>query len=207
MAKRILDILVSLTGILLLSPLLILLSVAILFDSKGPVFYKQKRIGKNAVPFLIWKFRTMRLNADQLGYLTVGGRDPRITRVGYYLRRYKLDELPQLFNVLFGTMSLVGPRPEVEKYVLLYTAEQRKVLNVKPGITDFASIEYLHENDLLGASSDPEKTYIDEIMPAKIQMNMKYIENPGVLTDVRLIWQTVKKIISRHFDAIGTSCY
>jgi lipopolysaccharide/colanic/teichoic acid biosynthesis glycosyltransferase len=137
----------------------------------------------------------MHLDADKKGLLTVGGRDPRVTSIGYYLRKYKLDELPQLFNVLFGTMSLVGPRPEVRKYVELYTKEQQQVLSVKPGITDFASLEYINENDLLAKSDNPEKTYIDEIMPAKLALNAKYIQQQGVLVDFKIIVSTILKIV------------
>ncbi len=137
----------------------------------------------------------MHLDADKKGLLTVGGRDPRVTGIGYYLRKYKLDELPQLFNVLFGTMSLVGPRPEVRKYVDLYNKEQQQVLSVRPGITDFASLEYINENDLLAKSDNPEKTYIDEIMPAKLALNMKYIQQQGILVDFKIILNTIFKII------------
>ncbi len=137
----------------------------------------------------------MHLDADKKGLLTVGGRDPRVTTIGYYLRKYKLDELPQLFNVLFGTMSLVGPRPEVRKYVNLYTIEQQQVLSVKPGITDFASLEYINENDLLAKSSNPEKTYIDEIMPAKLDLNIKYIQQQGIFVDFKIILNTISKIV------------
>jgi lipopolysaccharide/colanic/teichoic acid biosynthesis glycosyltransferase len=137
----------------------------------------------------------MHVNADKKGLLTVGGRDSRITRIGYYLRKYKLDELPQLLNVFFGTMSLVGPRPEVRKYVDLYTIEQAKILEVKPGITDYASLEYFDENELLAKSQEPEKTYIEEIMPAKLKLNAKYIEELGLLTDIRIILKTLKRII------------
>lgn len=138
----------------------------------------------------------MRTNSDKKGLLTVGGRDPRITGIGYYLRKYKIDELPQLFNVLSGTMSLVGPRPEVRKYVDLYTVEQLRVLSVKPGITDLASMEFINENELLSQSSDPEQTYIKEIMPQKLQLNQKYIDEQGLSTDIRIILSTIKKIIS-----------
>jgi lipopolysaccharide/colanic/teichoic acid biosynthesis glycosyltransferase len=138
----------------------------------------------------------MKPGADSQGLLTVGGRDPRITGVGYFLRKYKLDELPQLVNVLIGDMSLVGPRPEVRKYVDLYTDEQRKVLNLKPGITDYASIEYFDENDLIARSKDPEQTYIKEIMPAKIKLNLKYMSEVGVLTDLKLIFKTFARILS-----------
>jgi lipopolysaccharide/colanic/teichoic acid biosynthesis glycosyltransferase len=136
----------------------------------------------------------MHLNADKAGLLTVGGRDPRVTPIGFFLRKYKLDELPQLLNVLFGSMSLVGPRPEVRKYVDLYNAEQQKVLTVKPGITDYASIEYSEENDLLAKASDPEKTYIEEIMPAKLLINQKYIANHSMTEDIKIIWMTARKV-------------
>lgn len=160
-----------------------------------PLFYLQTRVGKKGKDFKLFKFRTMHLDADKKGLLTVGGRDPRVTSIGYYLRKYKLDELPQLFNVLFGTMSLVGPRPEVRKYVDLYTKEQQQVLSVKPGITDFASLEYINENDLLAKSNNPEKTYIEEIMPAKLALNMKYIQQQSILVDFKIILNTIFKII------------
>lgn len=156
----------------------------------------QERVGKNNVNFKLFKFRTMRVDSDRLGLITIGGRDPRITGVGYYLRKYKLDELPQLLNVLFGSMSLVGPRPEVRKYVDLYTNEQKKVLDVKPGITDYASLEYFSENELLAKSSDPENTYINEVMPSKLKLNKKYIDETGLLTDFKIIVRTLIKIIS-----------
>jgi lipopolysaccharide/colanic/teichoic acid biosynthesis glycosyltransferase len=156
----------------------------------------QTRVGLNSSDFKIFKFRTMHVNADKAGLLTVGGRDPRVTPIGFFLRKYKLDELPQLLNVLFGSMSLVGPRPEVRKYVDLYNAEQQKVLSVKPGITDYASIEYSKENELLAKSNDPERTYIDEIMPAKLLLNQKYIAEKSLTTDMKIIWLTFKKIIS-----------
>lgn len=160
-----------------------------------PIFYLQTRVGRSGKDFQLFKFRTMHLNADKKGLLTVGGKDPRVTGIGYYLRKYKLDELPQLFNVLFGTMSLVGPRPEVRKYVDLYSAEQRKVLSVRPGITDFASLEFINENDLLAKSTDPEQTYINEVMPAKLALNAKYIEQQGILTDFKIILNTIFKIV------------
>lgn len=160
-----------------------------------PIFYLQTRVGRNGQDFKLFKFRTMHTNADQKGLLTVGGHDPRVTKIGYYLRKYKLDELPQLFNVLFGTMSLVGPRPEVRKYVDLYTDEQRHVLSVRPGITDFASLEFINENDLLAKSVNPEQTYINEIMPAKLALNARYIEQQGVLTDFKIIFNTILKIV------------
>jgi lipopolysaccharide/colanic/teichoic acid biosynthesis glycosyltransferase len=193
--KRLFDIIASLLGILLLSPVLILLYLAVAVNSGLPVFYLQTRVGKNNKDFKLFKFRTMYKDSDKKGLLTVGGRDPRITPVGYFLRKYKLDELPQLFNVLFGSMSLVGPRPEVRKYVDLYTEEQKKVLSVKPGITDYASLDYINENELLAKSAEPEQTYIKEVMPAKLLLNMKYIKEAGLITDLKLIFRTIGKII------------
>jgi lipopolysaccharide/colanic/teichoic acid biosynthesis glycosyltransferase len=166
-----------------------------IFSCGFPLFYFQIRVGKNGKDFKLFKFRTMHLDADKKGLLTVGGRDPRVTTIGYYLRKYKLDELPQLFNVLFGTMSLVGPRPEVRKYVDLYTKDQQLVLSVKPGITDFASLEYINENDLLAKSDNPEKTYINEIMPTKLALNAKYIQQQSVLVDFKIIVNTIFKIV------------
>ncbi len=192
--KRFIDILICLPAVVILSPVFMVIAIWIKTDSTGPVFYLQERIGKNGKPFRIFKFRTMRTNADKHGLLTVGGRDPRVTGAGYYLRKYKLDELPQLFNVLIGHMSLVGPRPEVKKYVDLYSTDQRKVLSVKPGITDYASIEYSNENELLARSADPESTYIKEVMPAKLRLNLKYIQEQSLITDLRIIFQTLKKV-------------
>lgn len=194
MAKRLFDIVASFVGIILLSPVLIILAVAVGVTSRGGVFYLQKRVGRNGKDFSLFKFRTMYTGSDKKGLLTVGSRDSRITPVGYFLRKYKLDELPQLFNVLFGSMSLVGPRPEVRKYVDLYTAEQRTVLSVKPGITDYASIEYVNENEVLARSSDPERTYLEEIMPHKLKLNMKYIREQGLITDLKLIFRTIARI-------------
>jgi lipopolysaccharide/colanic/teichoic acid biosynthesis glycosyltransferase len=196
MLKRLFDIICSLAGLLILSPLLIFLALLILFSSKGGVFYFQTRVGKNNKDFKLFKFRTMYMDADKKGLLTVGGRDPRITKTGYYLRKYKLDELPQLLNVLFGSMSLVGPRPEVRKYVDLYTNEQKQVLTIQPGITDYASLEYFSENELLAGSSDPESTYISEIMPAKLSLNKKYIQDKNFFTDLKIIFRTLAKIVS-----------
>lgn len=194
MAKRLFDIFFSGLGILLLSPFFIIISVFIIAGDGFPVFYLQKRVGKNGRDFSLFKFRTMRKNSDKLGLLTVGGRDPRVTKMGYYLRKYKLDELPQLLNVFGGSMSLVGPRPEVRKYVDLYNAEQKKVLSVKPGITDYASLEYFDESNLLAASKEPEKTYIDEVMPAKLKLNEKYIREAGLGTDLKIIFRTIGRI-------------
>ncbi len=184
-----------LLGVVVLSPLFLVLAVWIKLDSKGPVFYKQSRVGKNDEDFRLYKFRTMVVNADKKGLITVGGRDPRVTRAGYFLRKYKLDELPQLVNVLRGNMSLVGPRPEVRKYVEIYTSEQRKVLSVKPGLTDYASIHYIDENRVLAKSDDPERTYIDIIIPEKIRYNMKYIENRSVKEYFKIIFMTLGKIV------------
>lgn len=193
--KRLFDFLISLLGILFLLPVYLIIALLIKLDSKGDVLYKQERIGKNGVPFYVLKFRTMVPDAFAKGALTVGSRDPRVTNVGYYLRKYKLDELPQLFNVLFGEMSFVGPRPEVRKYTDLYNEEQRKVLSVKPGITDYASIKFRNENDLLVASDNPEKLYIEEIMPQKLDLNMKYINDNHVFKDIQIIFETFYTII------------
>ena len=192
---RFFDFILSLVGLVVLAPILIVLAIWIKIDSKGPVFYKQVRVGQNSIDFGLFKFRSMVVDADKKGLITVGGRDPRITRSGYFIRKYKLDELPQLINVLVGDMSLVGPRPEVRKYVDLYTNKQQKVLSVKPGITDYASIEYMDENEILGKSNDPEKTYIEEIMPEKIKYNMKYIQNKNLFEYFKIILLTVLKIV------------
>ena len=190
------DILLSGIGLIILSPIFLTLSIWIKLDSEGPVFYKQKRVGKDNVDFLLYKFRSMITDADKKGLLiTVGGKDPRVTKSGYFIRKYKLDELPQLINVVWGDMSLVGPRPEVRKYVELYNNEQRKVLTVKPGITDYASIEYIDENKILGESEDPEKTYIEIIMPEKIRHNMKYISNKSLKEYFKIIFFTFMKIL------------
>jgi len=196
MVKRLFDIFFSLIGLIILIIPFLIISLLIAFDSKGGVFYKQIRVGKSSVDFKLLKFRTMQTDADKAGLLTVGGRDNRITKIGYGLRKYKIDELPQLINVLLGDMSLVGPRPEVRKYVDLYTNEQQRVLSVKPGITDYASIEYSNENELLGQSENPEQIYIHEIMPAKLKLNLKYISEQGVGTDLKIIFKTIAKIVS-----------
>jgi lipopolysaccharide/colanic/teichoic acid biosynthesis glycosyltransferase len=196
MTKRCFDIFFSIIGLLLLSPFFILLALIIILDSKGGVFYKQVRVGKYGKDFKLYKFRSMRIGSDKKGLLTVGGRDSRITRSGYFIRKYKLDELPQLINVFFGDMSLVGPRPEVRKYVDLYNEEQLKVLNVKPGITDYASIQYSNENEVLAKSQNPEKTYIEEIMPHKLKLNQKYINEIGIVADFKIILKTIKKILT-----------
>ena len=194
---RLLDIFFSLVGLLLLSPLLLVIFMLISLESKGGGFYSQVRVGKDGKDFLLYKFRSMRVNSDKKGLITIGGRDPRITRMGYFLRKYKIDELPQLMNVLIGDMSLVGPRPEVRKYVDLYSDEQRAVLSVKPGITDYASIEFVDENEVLGRSTDPDYTYIHEIMPEKIKLNMKYINNYTVAEYIKLVFLTVIKVFKK----------
>ncbi|MDB2657316.1 sugar transferase [Crocinitomicaceae bacterium] len=195
--KRIFDISISTLTLIVFFPFGLIISLLILFTSKGGIFYLQERIGQNATPFKLIKFRTMKVNAEASGQLTVGMRDPRITSIGYFLRKTKLDEFPQFINVLVGQMSIVGPRPEVKKYVEMYSEDQKRVLEVKPGITDYASIEYFRENEILGRADDPERAYIEKIMPAKIALNMKYIENPGVTQDIRIMWKTFLKIIKR----------
>ena len=191
---RILDFFFSIFGLILLLPLLLLIALLIKISSSGSVFYKQSRIGLNGSEFNVYKFRSMRLNSDKLGLITVGGLDSRVTPIGYYLRKSKLDELPQLINVLIGDMSLVGPRPEVKKYVDFYTAEQKKVLSIRPGITDWASIYYRDENIILGKSLDPEKDYIETVMPDKLRYNMIYINKYGVSEYLKIIFITLWKI-------------
>lgn len=197
MIKRTSDILFSSIGLILLSPIFLVISIAIVMESKGGIFYVQKRVGKNNKDFNLIKFRTMYTASDKKGLLTVGFNDSRITKVGRFLRKHKLDEIPQLVNVLKGDMSLVGPRPEVRRYVNLYSAEQRKVLSVKPGITEYASIVYKDENELLAKSPDPEKTYIEEIMPRKLELNLQYVRSNGLLKDIKLIFLTLKELIFR----------
>lgn len=188
---RFIDFIASLFGLIVLSPVFLLIAIWIKLDDwKGPVFYKQMRVGRGGVDFGLYKFRSMYVGSDKMGLITIGGHDPRITRSGYFIRKYKLDELPQLINVLKGDMSLVGPRPEVRKYVDLYTPEQRRVLDVRPGITDWASIEYLDENALLALSDDPDRTYIEEIMPAKIRLNMRYINNQCLKEYITIVLKT-----------------
>jgi len=196
--KRIFDIVLSAVVFVLLLPIFIVIAVFIKAGSKGPVFYLQTRVGKDESDFKIFKFRTMYIGSDKNGLLTVGGNDSRITKTGRFLRNYKLDEFPQLINVLIGDMSLVGPRPEVRKYVNLYNKEQLKVLSVKPGITDYASVEYSLENELLGKAQDPEKEYIEVIMPAKLLLNLKYINERSFFVDLKILWSTVAKIATSH---------
>lgn len=198
MLKRLFDIISSFIVLLLLLPLLIIITFLISLGSKGGPFYRQKRIGKNNVPFNLLKFRTMKIGSDKKGLLTVGNNDNRITKIGSVLRKYKLDELPQLINILKGQMSVVGPRPEVEKYVKLYDKSQLKILNVKPGLTDYASLEYLDENKILAKSDQPEATYIKEVMPAKLKLNQKYISEFSLSTDIKIIFLTISKILSKR---------
>ncbi|MDB5248689.1 MAG: wcfS [Segetibacter sp.] len=188
---RSLDFFFSLVGLIILSPILLLVALIIKLTSRGPVFFKQNRVGKDGKDFKVYKFRSMYIDADKKGFLTVGGKDNRITSVGYYLRKFKLDELPQLINVLKGEMSIVGPRPELRRYVDMYSEEQRKALKVLPGITDYASIEYRNENDLLASSNNPEEFYVKEILPRKIELNFMYINNRSLKEYFKIILKTV----------------
>ena len=194
MLKRIFDIILSLFGLMILFPFMLIIAILIKLDSKGPVFFKQIRVTKNGREFKIFKYRTMRVGSDKYSQITVG-KDNRITKIGAFLRKYKLDEIPQLINVLLGDMSLVGPRPEVPKYVALYTKEQKEILKVRAGITDYASIEFSDENDLLASEEDPEKAYIEKIMPKKIELNKKYLSEISILADIKIILLTIKKIL------------
>lgn len=191
MIKRIIDLLFSFIGAFILVPFFIIISIVIIIADGFPVFYFQKRVGKGGKDFFLLKLRTMKKNSDKKGLITIGGRDPRITRTGFFLRRSKIDELPQLLNVLYGDMSLVGPRPEVRKYVELYSREQKRVLDVRPGITDPASLAYANENELLAGSKDPEKTYTSEIMPAKLKLSLDYIARRSNLNDMKIIFRTI----------------
>ena len=194
-AKRAMDIVLSACALAALWPLLLLIALAIWIDDPGPVFYRQVRVGRNGKTFRIFKFRSMVMDADKKGLAITVGRDSRITRVGAVLRKTKLDELAQLLNVFLGQMSFVGPRPEVPKYVELYTPYQRQVLLVRPGITDYASIAYRNENDLLAGAPNPEAMYIEQIMPDKIELNMKYLREISPLADIRLILKTIVAVI------------
>jgi lipopolysaccharide/colanic/teichoic acid biosynthesis glycosyltransferase len=196
MMKRCFDIVFSLLLVCMLCPLWIAIAIVVSADSRGGAFFRQTRVGKNGKTFRLWKFRTMRPMSESAGQLTVGANDMRITRAGKTLRKYKVDELPQLFNVLIGDMSMVGPRPEVPKYVAMYTAEQRRVLTIRPGITDQASLMYFEENDLLAQSDDPEKTYIHEIMPAKLELNLRYLDTHDLRGDMVIILRTVQRMFS-----------
>lgn len=192
--KRIFDIICSAVGLLVLSPLLLVAAVWVAVDSPGGVFYRQTRVGQWGKDFALLKFRSMRPGADRAGLITVGGRDSRVTRSGYWLRRYKIDELPQLWNVLRGDMSLVGPRPEVRKYVDMYTPEQRHVLDVRPGITSEASIRYRDENDILARAADPEAAYINQVMPDKLAIDLEYARRASLCYDIKLIVRTLRAL-------------
>ena len=194
MLKRIFDTTLSLFGLIILLPFMLIIAILIKIDSKGPIFFKQIRVTKGGREFKILKYRTMRVGSDKYSQITVG-KDERITKIGSFLRKYKLDEIPQLINVLIGDMSLVGPRPEVPKYVVLYTDEQKEILKVRAGITDYASIEFSDENDLLASEKNPEEAYIEKIMPKKIELNKKYLSEISMLTDIRIILLTIKKIL------------
>lgn len=193
--KRIFDLICSTLGIIVLSPVLIVIAIKIKFGSDGPIFFKQIRVGENNKEFEILKFRTMVVDAEKLGRQITVGNDSRITKIGEFLRKYKLDELPQLINVFKGDMSLVGPRPEVPRYVKLYNEEQRKVLEVKPGITDLASIRYRDENELLGKAENPDEFYINTIMPDKLALNLEYIDKNNVFIDIYIILKTIIKCL------------
>jgi lipopolysaccharide/colanic/teichoic acid biosynthesis glycosyltransferase len=192
---RFFDILFSFFGILFLFPLFLVIYLLIILESSGGGFYLQNRVGKDGIDFKLFKFRSMAKGSDLKGLITIGGNDSRITKVGLFIRKYKIDELPQLFNVLIGDMSIVGPRPEVRKYVEMYTIEQSEVLKVRPGITDYASIEYSNENEILGAAENPNLVYINEIMPIKLKLNLKYIRNNKLNEYFKIIFLTFLKIL------------
>lgn len=192
---RFFDLIFSIMGLVILTPLFIVLYLLIRIESKGGGFYSQERIGKNGKPFKLYKFRSMRIGSDKKGLITIGEKDNRITKTGFILRKYKLDELPQLWNVVIGDMSLVGPRPEVKKYTDLYTEEQKQVLHVRPGITDWASIKYVDENKILGESKTPDEAYVNLIMPNKIKLNMVYIQNQTLGEYFKIIFTTFKEIV------------
>ena len=196
--KRIFDIVASGLGLIVLSPLYLILAVWIKLDSRGPVFYRQVRVGRNNKDFRIFKFRSMRVGSDKGSLVTIGGHDPRITRSGYFIRKFKFDELPQLINVFIGDMSLVGPRPEVRHYVDYWTPEQMHVLDVRPGITDPASIKFRNENELMEQAEDPEKYYIEVIMQEKLKLYLEYVNNHSFFGDIGLIFKTFWVIVKER---------
>ena len=196
--KRLFDIIVSACGLLVLSPVFLIMAIWIKQDSNGPVFYRQVRVGRHNKDFRIFKFRSMRVGADKGSLVTIGGRDPRITRSGYFIRKYKLDEFPQLINVLLGEMSVVGPRPEVRHYVNYWTPEQMRILDVRPGITDPASIKFRNENELMEKAEDPEDYYINVILQENIKLYLEYIQNASWWYDIKLIFKTFKVIITER---------
>lgn len=191
--KRLFDLVLSICGILFLLPFFIIISVLIKLDSPGDIIFKQTRVTKDGKEFKIFKFRTMKSNTEKQGQITIGA-DSRITSVGNFLRKTKLDELPQLFNIVMGDMSFVGPRPEVPKYVAMYTCNQKEILKVRAGITDYASIYFSNESEILGKQKNPEKFYIEKIMPYKIELNKKYIKESGIITDIKIIFLTIFKV-------------
>lgn len=189
--KRVFDLFWATVGLCLIWPVFLVIGLLVKVEDRGPIFFRQRRIGRHGHPFRMWKFRTMVVDAEQKGSALTVGRDPRITRVGHWLRDTKVDELPQLINVMLGEMSFVGPRPEVRKYVDLYSEDQRQVLDLRPGITDLASVKYRRESELLAASSDPDRTYVEEIMPEKIRINLEYAAQANIWSDVRVILLTL----------------
>ena len=195
MIKRFFDIVLSVCGLMVLAPLFLVLAIWIKFDSTGPVFYRQVRVGRRNRDFSLYKFRSMRVGADKGSLITIGGHDSRITHSGYYIRKYKLDEFPQLINVLKGDMSIVGPRPEVRRYVDLYTPEQLHVLDVRPGITDYASIKYRDENSLLENVENPDDYYVRVIMPDKLAINLEYVSKHNLWMDLQIVWQTIIAVL------------
>ena len=197
MVKRLFDIVCSSLGLILLAPFFVVVAILIKRDSSGPVFFRQTRVGQFGKPFRIYKFRTMCTDAEKKGAQVSTGDDPRITGIGRFLRTYKIDELPQLLNVVSGEMSLVGPRPEVPKYVDAFKEDYAEILTAKPGITDYASLEFKDENELLKGAEDPEKKYIDEILPVKIEYYKKYLREQSLSTDLKLIFLTLAGIIRR----------
>ncbi len=195
--KRLFDIVASGLGLIMLSPLFLIVAIWIKLDSPGPVFFRQVRVGRYNKDFRIFKFRTMRVGSDKGSQITIGGRDPRVTRAGYWLRKFKIDELPQLINVFIGDMSLVGPRPEVRRYVDLYTPEQMHVLDVRPGITDAASIKFRNESEFLKQVDDPEKHYIEVLMPMKLDLYLQYANYHSFKGDIRLILETIWTVLTQ----------
>ena len=194
--KRLFDIIAAILVLIMGLPFFIIIALLIVLDGKGGVFYSQERIGRYKRSFNLYKFRTMQPGSDNLGQLTIGSKDSRVTSIGYYLRKCKIDEFPQLINIIAGHMSVVGPRPEVPKYVKMYNQEQLNVLKVRPGLTDYASLVYFKENELLGKAQDPENVYIKEIMPQKLALNNKYIKEKGMLTDLNIILKTLLRIFN-----------
>lgn len=198
MLKRAFDSVAAALALFVLLPLFVVIGLLVQVGSPGGAFFRQTRVGRAGRTFRLLKFRSMRPGSEALGQITVGGRDPRITAIGHFLRKSKMDELPQLINVLMGHMSLVGPRPEVPKYVALYTAEQRQVLTVRPGITSLASLAYIDENELLGRSADPERTYVEVVMPAKLALDLQYVREQSFLGDLRILFTTFAHIIGER---------